>query len=241
MSAGTVNSPKLLQHSGIGPGDRLASLGLPIVHHNPNVGAHMRDHWGAGFVHALRGSRGYNHSYRGVGLAASLARYALTRGGPLARGPFDVGLFARSSGAVTRPDIQIYLAPHSLAPAARSGRYRTVAEATPGLTASGCILHATSESRIELTSPDPDMAPAIRTNWLSTNEDCNSVIGMLRYLLAFLAQEPLAGYIGNGRVPPDRLKSDEQLLDYARHAGRTNNHRRRNVPHGDNQEWRCRP
>jgi len=224
VSAGTLNSPKLLQLSGVGPGDRLAALGLPVVHHNPNVGGHMRDHWGTGFVHALRGSRGYNDSYRGLGLAASIARYAMARSGPMARGPFDVGIFARSSDEAVRPDIQIYFAPHSAQASRKAGSYRTVPDPNPGLTASGCILHSTSESRVDAVSPDPADNPAIRTNWLSTNEDRDSVIRMVRYVRRFLTQEPLAQYVGEGRMPAEKLQTDEQLFDYARQAGRTNNH-----------------
>ncbi len=131
ISAGTLNSPKLLQLSGVGPGEHLRSLGIEVVQDNPNVGGHMRDHWGAGFVHALRGSRGYNHSYRGLGLVASVAQYILTRGGPMARGPFDVGLFVRSDPSLTRPDVQMYFAhaqpgaEEALGPLSRQSGFKT--------------------------------------------------------------------------------------------------------------------
>lgn len=224
VSAGTINSPKLLQLSGIGPGAHLRSFGLDVVNDNPNVGGHMRDHWGAGFVHALRGSQGYNRNYRGRGLAASAAKYVLTRGGPLARGPFDVGLFARSDPSELRPNIQIYFAPHSLAPAKRADRYFSKADTKPGLTVSGCILDATSESRVDIASAEPDEPPALKTNWLSTNHDRDTAIGMIKYIRRFLAQEPLAKYVGPGRVKEDKLQTDEQLFDHVRLAGRTNNH-----------------
>jgi len=224
VSAGTINSPKLLQLSGIGPGEHLKSLGLNVICDNPNVGGHMRDHWGAGFVHALRGSAGYNRSYRGLGLIGSVARYAVTRGGPLARGPFDVGLFARSDPSELRPNIQMYFAPHSLSPVKREHRYFSKADTEPGLTVSGCILDATSESRVDLRSNEPEAPPALKTNWLSTNHDRDTAIGMIKYIRRFLAQEPLAKYVGPGRVPDNRLKTDEQLFDHVRLTGRTNNH-----------------
>jgi choline dehydrogenase-like flavoprotein len=224
VSAGTINSPKLLQLSGIGPGAHLQSLGLEVVSDNPNVGGHMRDHWGAGFVHALRGSRGYNHNYRRWGLVASAMRYAVSRSGPLARGPFDVGLFARSNPAEVRPNIQIYFAPHSLARPKRDDRYFNKADDEPGLTVSGCILDATSESRVEIASSAYDAPPLLKTNWLSTNHDRDTAIEMIKFIRRFLYQEPLAKYVGSGRTPDEKLQTDEQLFDYVRLAGRTNNH-----------------
>ena len=224
VSAGTLNSPKLLQLSGIGPGEHLQSLGIAAMQDNPNVGGHMRDHWGTGFVHALRGSRGYNHSYRGIGLAISMAQYALARRGPMARGPFDVGLFVRSDWSLAHPDVQIYFAPHSQGPKKRADRYRSEADPKPGLTASACLLNTTSESRVDAVSPDADANPAVKANWLSTNHDRDASVRMLRYLQRFLAQEPLARYVGEGRVAEQQLRTDEQLFDYARRTGRTNNH-----------------
>ncbi len=77
---------------------------------------------------------------------------------------------------------------------------------------------------MDAVSPDAYANPAVKANWLSTNHDRDVSVRMLRYLRRFLAQEPLASYVGEGRVPADKLVTDEQLFDYVRLTGRTNNH-----------------
>src|SRR6185312_8008941 len=84
LSAGTIESPKLLQLSGIGPATHLSSLGIPVLHDGPDVGRCLRDHLGFSIPHRLTSVRGLNHRFRGVGLLTSLSQYYLGRTGPLA-------------------------------------------------------------------------------------------------------------------------------------------------------------
>lgn len=224
LSAGALNSPKLLQLSGIGPGELLRKLGIEVAHENPQVGGGMRDHFGAGLVHALRGSRGHNHRHRGLGLALSVAQYALFHSGPLAMGPFEVGLFVRSDDQSRRPDLQMFFSPLSRSPPRRPGQYASTLDRRPGLTAAGCMLDCTSESRVDIVSRDPSQPPAIKANWLSTQHDCDAAVRMMKVLRSFLSQAPLAPYVGAGRVPDEKLTTDDQLFEYAKRVGRTNNH-----------------
>ena len=224
VSAGALNSPKLLQLSGIGPAELLRKLGIGVVRDNPHVGGGMRDHFGTGLVHALRGSRGYNHQHRGLGAVCSALQYAFLRTGPLAKGPFEVGMFVRSDDHSPRPDLQLFFSPLSRRAPRRPGDYATELDTTPGLTAAGCVLDCTSESRVDIVSRDPALAPTIKANWLTTEHDGQAAVRMMKALQRLLAQAPLAPFVGEGRVPAERLRTDEQLYEYAKRGGRTNNH-----------------
>ena len=116
VSAGSIQSPKLLQLSGIGPGDLLRSHGVEVVHDCPDVGNRMLDHLTLAVVSRLKGGeRGLNHRFRGLGLARSLAQYLLFRTGPLAGGPLEVGVFARVGSDATRPDVELMIGGTSMA------------------------------------------------------------------------------------------------------------------------------
>ena len=116
LAAGTVQSPKLLQLSGIGPGDLLSRFGIRVLCDSPEVGSRMRDHLGYTVSYRLLKERGNNHCFYGLGLIWSLLRYYATRGGPMATGPFEVGAFVRTTPRVDRPNAQLYLGAFTFAP-----------------------------------------------------------------------------------------------------------------------------
>src|SRR5688572_9367714 len=93
VSCGTLESPLLLQRSGIGPGDELRAAGVEPLVEAPDVGRRLREHLGFSMPHRLSRDVGTSRSFYGVGLARAMARYLLTRGGIMATGPFEVGAF----------------------------------------------------------------------------------------------------------------------------------------------------
>jgi choline dehydrogenase len=213
LSAGTIESPKLLQLSGIGPAAHLSSAGIQVLLDSPDVGRCMRDHLGFSVPHRLTSVKGLNHRFRGMGLLLSLAQYYLTRSGPMATGPFEVGAFVRTSPDADRPDAQLYLGAFSFARS--DGQFPVPlasVEDVPGITAYGQLLRLTSQGEIRVRSADPAAPPVIEPNWLSTPEDQRSAIGLVRYIRRYLQQPALQRYLGEELVPGARCVSDEDIL-----------------------------
>lgn len=224
VATGAIQSPKLLQLSGVGPGGLLRSLGIPVVHDNPGVGAHMRDHIGLSMSYRLTGEAGNNHRLRGIGLVASVARYLLTRGGILGTGPFEIGAFARTDPSFDRPDVQLYFAPISMKPIKPGQGYIGGPEREPGLTAGAYLLRPTSEGHVAVRSADPAEQVAIHPNWLATPEDRAAIIRMVRYVRSLLAQPAIAPYIEAETVPGPQATSDEEIAREMDLNARTGNH-----------------
>ena len=213
LSAGTIESPKLLQLSGIGPAEQLRAAGIDVFFHSPDLGRCLRDHLGFSLPHRLKSVPGLNRRYRGIGLGMSLAQYYLTRSGPLATGPFEVGAFVRTNPELKRPNAQLYLGAFSFARS--DGQFPVPlasVEDRPGITAYGQLLHLTSQGEVRVRSSDPAASPVIVPNWLTTPEDEQSAIALVRYMRSYMRQPALEQYVGEELVPGAGCQSDEEIL-----------------------------
>jgi choline dehydrogenase-like flavoprotein len=224
LSAGAIQSPKLLQLSGVGPAALLQRLGIPVVHDNPGVGAHMRDHIGLSMSYRLKDEPGNNHRLRGAGLIGSMVRYMLRHDGIMSTGPFEVGAFARTDAASERPDVQLYFAPFSMAPLRPGQGYVGAPETEPGLTAGAYLLRPGSEGHVAIRSSDPADQVAIHPNWLATPEDRAGIVRMVRYVRRLLAQPAIAPFIAHETVPGGHAASDEEIAREMDAIARTGNH-----------------
>lgn len=213
LSAGAINSPKLLQLSGIGPADHLRSLGIDVVTDSPDVGSRMRDHLGFSLPYRLKGDPGINRRFHGLGLMASIAQYFITHKGPMATGPFEVGAFVRTEPHVDRPDAQLYMGGFTFARGDDNFPVPLAdVERLPGLTIYGQLLRLTSEGSVMARSPDPAAPPVITPNWLTTPEDEHAAIAMVRYMRRYMQQPALERYVGEELVPGVACQSDTEIL-----------------------------
>lgn len=224
LASGAIQSPKLLQLSGVGPGGLLQGLGIDVVADSPGVGMHMRDHVGLALNYRLKGEPGNNHRLRGLGLVGSVARYMIARDGIMSTGPFEVGAFVRTDPASARPDAQLYFAPISMAPVKAGKGYVGGPEAEPGLTAGAYLLRPTSEGRIALASPDPHAQVAIHPNWLVTEEDRAGIVRMVRYTRALLGQPALSPFIAAETFPGNAVATDAQIAEEMDRNARSGSH-----------------
>ncbi|HLY54302.1 MAG TPA: GMC family oxidoreductase N-terminal domain-containing protein [Stellaceae bacterium] len=213
LSGGLLESPKLLQLSGIGPAEHLRSLGIEVVSDSPDVGSRMREHLAFAIPYRMRGPGSINSCYYGVGLWWNVLRYYLTRSGPMATGPFEVGAFVRSRPEVERPDLQLYMSAYTFA---RSDDNFPVplsnVEREPGISMYVQLLRLTSEGSIIVRSADPDAPLSITPNWLSTPEDQETAIAAIRYMRRFAAQPAIAPHIERELVPGPSVESDQDIL-----------------------------
>lgn len=215
LSAGALQSPLLLQLSGIGPAEPLRNLGIEVLIDHPEVGQNMREHWLMFLQYRLKAGRSLNGAFHGLPLAWHSLRYLLTRGGILASGSYDVGGFIRTRTGLERPDAQIMLAPYSLDFGAASLAF----EDFPGMQIFGYPLRPESLGSIQLRSADPQDPPLIRPNYLATESDRRVSVDMFRFMRRWMAQPPLPPFVGEETLPGDDVQSDEQILSaFAQHG-----------------------
>ncbi len=210
LATGAVGSPKLLQLSGIGDAERLAALGIPVLHDLPGVGANLQDHLQIRPVFKVDGVRTLNLDYANLGRRAWMAiEYALFRRGPLTMAPSQLGMFARSSENYATANLQFHFQPLSL------DKWGDGLHPFGAFTASVCNLRPSSRGRIDLASADPSAPPLIAPNYLSTDEDRQVAIDSLRLTRQIVGQSALAAYHPREYLPGAEIRSDGDLLEAA--------------------------
>jgi choline dehydrogenase-like flavoprotein len=213
ISGGAMESPLLLQRSGIGDGERLKAAGIETVTHSPDVGERMIEHLSISMPYRLERGQGTNRKFFGLGAALAMARYLLRRDGILATGPFEVGAFLNVAHPDGRTDAQLYLGGYTFA-IAEDGNPVPLdkIDPRPGVTIYGQLLRLTSESSLRVSGPASSNAPEILPNWLSTEHDRVSAIKLMRTMRAYMAAQPLGGMLGAEMLPGADVQSDEDLL-----------------------------
>ncbi len=213
LCGGSINSPQLLQVSGIGDGALLQGLGIPVVHDAPAVGQNLQDHLAVSYfykcsVPTLNDELGPWHGKVKAGL-----HYLLNRGGPLSMSVNQGGGFVRSSPDKTRPDLQLYFSPVSYTKTSLAKRELLNPDPFSAFLLSFNACRPTSRGHLAITSPDPSVYPSIKPNYLSTDKDVSDAMIGNRLLRTIAASAPLSDIITEELVPGSHLKTDEDLLD----------------------------
>lgn len=220
LSAGAIASPQLLQLSGVGPGQLLQSLGLPVVQANDHVGGNLQDHLAANYTFQAHEPT-LNAVLRPlIGQMRAAFQYALSRKGPLALSVNQCGGFLRSSKELTQPDQQIYFNPISYQMKSSGGSSRFTLDPFNGFIICAQPARPTSRGRIDIKSADCSVAPSIQPNSLSTDEDRITVISGGRLCQKIMASKALQAIVARP-TGPDLLKLDDQGLldDFRSRAG----------------------
>ena len=210
LSAGAVNSPQLLQLSGIGPAGLLAQHGIAVQTHLPGVGANLQDHLQIRAVFKVHGVKTLNTLANSIwGKARIGLEYALRRSGPMSMAPSQLGAFTRSSPAHTWPNLEYHVQPLSL------DAFGEPLHPFPAFTASVCNLNPTSRGTVHIRSAQPEEAPAIAPNYLSTAEDRQVAADSLRLTRRIVAQPALAPYQPEEVKPGVQYQTDDELARLA--------------------------
>lgn len=217
LCAGTLESPQILQRSGIGPAALLQSLNIPVVYANPNVGGNLREHLllGLGFTVRAKGDS-ENQQYAGLSLLRNLIRYAITRGGPMAQSPCHAAAFVRSTAQLEIPDIQILFSPFS--------RENNGFSSTPGISITGYPIYPQSTGRIAISSATPGAMPLIEPNYLSHAQDRQNSIAAVRYIRNIATQPTLACKLLEEMPQTLSAQTDEEILELYRNSGQPGYH-----------------
>ncbi|CAG9243809.1 GMC family oxidoreductase [Paraburkholderia caribensis] len=219
LSAGAVNSPQLLELSGIGDGSRLQKLGIEVVHHLPGVGENLQDHLQLRMAFQVDGVRTLNTmTAHWWGKMKIGLEYAMHRSGPMSMAPSQLGVFARSNPndpSLSRSDLQYHVQPLSL------DRFGEPLHRFNAFTASVCHLRPTSRGSIHIASPNPERAPLIAPNYLSTEYDRKVAANALRLTRRIVGAPALASYKPKEILPGLAFQSEEQLQEAASRVGTT--------------------
>lgn len=218
LCAGAVNSPQLLQLSGIGPAATLQAAGITPLLDHPAVGGHLQDHLAVvySFKATQRTLNDELHSTRGKLLAG--LRYLLTRRGPLSLSVNQFGGFACADPQGLRPDVQLYFNPVTYG-AGDATRARIEVDAFSGFYLCFQPTRPTSVGRIDIASPDFRRAPNIAPNYLSTDKDVADVLHGGRLLQAIARTRAIKALIREPLAPDlDTMGSAELVADFRARA-----------------------
>jgi choline dehydrogenase len=216
LCGGAINSPHLLQISGVGPAEHLKSIGVPVVHDLPGVGANLQDHYVARVSHRVKGSTSINKMAHGLRLTREIARFFLEGRGALTFGVTTAQVFCRSSPEKASPDLQLLFTPASYDP----NKFGAL-EREDGMTVAVCPVRPDSRGTIMARSSDPTQAPIIIPNYLSDPGDARVLLAGMRFTREIFAAPAIAQHSVVETLPGPDVRTDDELIDYARRFGNT--------------------
>ena len=220
LSGGAINSPQLLQLSGVGPAGLLSGLGVPVVQDNPNVGDHMNDHQGINYTWRMKVPT-YNNLLRPWwGKLLVGMQYFLTGGGPLAKSINHGGGFFRTSPDLDRPNMQLYMQAFSTLLPKAGERPLLTPDPFPGLSLGLSNCRPTSRGHIRIHTADPLAHPTITANAFSTDHDVQEMLAAVKYLRHIAAQPAFAKLIEEELRPGPQVQRDADLIaDFRQRSG----------------------
>jgi choline dehydrogenase len=221
LSAGAINSPQLLQLSGVGDATLLKSHGIDVVHDSPAVGRNLQDHLCIDHLYRSRQPTLNEDlgTWRGrvrVGL-----RYLLSRRGPLAMSVNQGGGFIRTRPSLSRPNIQLYFSPLSYTRGVPGKRALMRPDRFPGFLIGAQPCRPTSRGHIAIRSNDPFAAPAIHPNSLATDDDRRDMLEASKFLRRLSAAPSLAAIIADEIQPGAAVQSDAEFVEDIRQRAST--------------------
>ncbi len=216
LAAGALQSPQLLQLSGIGPAALLREFGIPVAHELPGVGENLQDHLQARVIFRCAKPITTNDVLKSkLRTLAMGVRYVLTQTGQMAIGINQGGMFARTDPALDRPDLQFHLATLS------SDMAGSPVHTFSGFTLSVCQLRPQSRGHVRIKSPDPFAAPAMQPNYLSAPDDRATIVRGVKLARKLAATSALAPYVAGEYRPGPDATTDEAILAFVRDKGAT--------------------
>ncbi|MEA3001883.1 MAG: choline dehydrogenase [Sphingomonadales bacterium] len=219
VAAGALNSPKLLQLSGIGPADLLRSCGVPVVVDRPGVGGNLHDHFSPRLVYRVRGAATLNSRVKGLPLAVEALRWLLGRPSVLGLSPALAHGFGRSDPALDAPDFTLVFMPASY----KAGRVGMLDD-FPGMTCGVWQMRPESRGHVSIHSADWREAPAVDPAYLSAESDRRVLVKALKRARTIFRTAPLDGFADSEILPGEKVESDEAWLEFARDYGSTSYH-----------------
>ena len=210
LAAGAIGTPQIMMLSGLGPAAHLGEHGIEVVRDLPGVGANLQDHLQIRTSFRISGARTLNDLQAGLwGKARIAAQYALSRSGPMAMAPSQLGLFTRSHPRYATPNIEFHVQPLSL------DAFGEPLHPHPAITVSACNLRPNSTGAVRLASADFRDAPVIAPNYLSDQKTATWRSSSIRLARRLLATRRMAEFRPVEAQPGIDVQSDEELAEAA--------------------------
>ncbi len=208
LCGGAINSPQLLQLSGVGSARELEPLGIDVVHDLPAVGENLQDHLEVYVQHACTQPVSLQPALQKWRRPEIGARWLFLRSGPGATNHFEAGGFVRSNNEVAYPNLMFHFLPLAVRydgtqPAAKHGYQVHVGP-----------MYSDVRGSVKITSADPRVHPALRFNYLSTPDDRREWVEAIHVARSILEQPAFASYDGGELSPGPSVQSDEEILDW---------------------------
>ena len=216
LSSGAIGSVQVLQLSGVGDGAHLQSLGLEVVHDQPQVGRNLQDHLQIRCAYKVQNALTLNTLANSMlGKARIGLEYLLKRSGPMSMAPSQLGAFAYSSPEMATPDLEYHVQPVSL------DAFGQPPHDFPAITASVCNLRPESRGHVRVTSPHPQDHPEIQPNYLSTEADRRVAARSITLTRRIMGQPALAQYAPEEFKPGPQYQTEAELVEGAGDIGST--------------------
>lgn len=210
LSAGAINTPKLLELSGIGNAEVLQSHGIEVQHQLDGVGKNLQDHLQIRTVFKIAGAKTLNQIYHSKIARMTIGlQYMANRSGPLSMAPSQLGIFAKSDTAAETADIEYHVQPLS------TDRLGEPLHSYPAVTVSVCQLRPESRGTVHIKSRNLSDAPLIKPNYLSAEKDKQVAVAAIRHARKLIATNAVAKYHPQEMLPGKEYQSDEELLTCA--------------------------
>ncbi len=218
VSAGSINSPQLLELSGIGKPEVLQNSGIAVRHALPGVGENLRDHYSPRMKYQVTvPGITYSDTARGIGLVGQVLRYAVTRRGFLSMPASPIRVYFRTREGLESPDATFSCLPFLVGP------NRSIAPER-GVTVNVNVLRSDSTGSIHVKTTDPRTPPAINFNFLSSELDREGLLVALRKAREFMNTASLQNIVGSEIAPGETLKTDSEILQWVRETAETTYH-----------------
>jgi choline dehydrogenase len=216
VSTGALNTPRLLQISGIGSADHLRSIGVKVEVNLPGVGANLCDHYNLRAAAKVRNIATINERGRGLPLVWEITKYFAGRPSILSMGPVPMRFFFRSDPSLPTPDLQVSFTP---------GSYREglpgLLDHYPGMTLGGHKQRPESRGYVKAQSARIEVDPIIQPNYLAAESDQKAIVAVVKMARAVLQARPFATYYVDEIFPGNDVRTDDEILDFARQRGGT--------------------
>jgi choline dehydrogenase len=219
LSGGAVNSPQLLQLSGIGNPEFLRNLGIEVRHALPGVGENLRDHYAPRFTARVKNSSSINELARGPRLWGEIFKYFTGQKSILGLSPTLVYCFWHSNEAARNSDLQF-----TFTPASYKEGVQSQLDDEPGMTIASWQQRPESTGYVRARTADPFEAPAIQPNYLADETDRQVLLSGMKLARRLLQTEPLMPFFAGEIYPGPGVQTDDELLAAARERGTTTFH-----------------
>ncbi len=213
VSGGAINSPQLLQLSGIGPAELLTEHGIPLVHHSNAVGNNLQDHLAISHYYKSRIRTLNNQLYPWWGKMLAGMQYLLFRTGPLSLSVNQAGGFFKSRPNRPRPNLQLYFCPVTYTTAPPGDRPLMAPDPFAGFLNSICQCRPVSRGKLAIRSSDPLQPVQINPNYLSAEQDIIEMVEGVKFIRQIAQSPALSQVIMEETAPGTDVVSDQEIIE----------------------------